>query len=103
MRTVAIAALRSKLNEYVLAAEAGETLLVTDRDRVVAELSPPRQRSGDACKEAFLERGAREGWLTRAKRDRTEPLPDRGPPPPDAPGIPFEVLMADLADAREDR
>ena len=103
MRTVEIAALRSKLNEYVRAAEAGETVLVTDRDRVVAELSPPRQRSGDASEEAILERGAREGWLTRAKRDWREPLPDRGPPPPDAPGIPFEVLMADLADAREDR
>ena len=103
MRTVGIATLKSKLNEYVRAAEAGETVLVTDRDRVVAELSPPRQRAMDASVEAILEQGRLEGWLTPAKRDWRKPLPDRGPPPADEPGIPFEVLMADLADAREDR
>jgi antitoxin (DNA-binding transcriptional repressor) of toxin-antitoxin stability system len=104
MRTVEIAALKSKLNEYVRAAEAGETVLVTDRDRVVAELSPPRQRRGNASEEAILEQGAREGWLSRAKRSREEfvaALQTR--PSSDDPGIPFEKIMADLARDREDR
>jgi prevent-host-death family protein len=34
MRTVGIKVLKNKLSEYVRAAEAGETVLVTDRDRV---------------------------------------------------------------------
>jgi antitoxin (DNA-binding transcriptional repressor) of toxin-antitoxin stability system len=103
MRKVEIAALKSKLKEYVRAAEAGETVLVTDRDRVVAELSPPRRRDGDASEEAILEQGAREGWLTRAKADWREPLPDYGPAPSDDPDVPFDVLMAELARDREDR
>jgi antitoxin (DNA-binding transcriptional repressor) of toxin-antitoxin stability system len=70
MRTVGIKVLKNKLSEYVRAAEAGETVLVTDRDRVVAELSPPRRGVPEASVEAILEQGRREGWLTPAKRSR---------------------------------
>ncbi|MGA0598938.1 type II toxin-antitoxin system Phd/YefM family antitoxin [Enterovirga sp. CN4-39] len=103
MRTVGIKVLEGRLSEYVRAAEAGETVLVTDHDRVVAELGPPRRLASDPSVEAIREQGRREGWLTPAKRDWREPLPDRGPPPADDPDIPFEQLMADLARDREDR
>ena len=43
MRSVGIKVLNSKLSEYVRLAAAGETILVTDRDRVVAELGPLRE------------------------------------------------------------
>ena len=43
MRSVGIKVLKNKLSEYVRLAASGETVLVTDRDRVVAELVPPRQ------------------------------------------------------------
>jgi antitoxin (DNA-binding transcriptional repressor) of toxin-antitoxin stability system len=36
MRTVGIKVLKNKLSEYVRLAAAGETVQVTDRDRVVA-------------------------------------------------------------------
>jgi Antitoxin of toxin-antitoxin stability system len=39
MRSVGIKLLKNKLSEYIRL--AGETVLVTDRDRVVAELGPP--------------------------------------------------------------
>ena len=41
MRGVGLKVLKNKLSEYVRLAEGGEIVLVTDRDRVVAELRPP--------------------------------------------------------------
>ena len=45
MRKVGIKALKNGLSGYIPAAAAGETLLVTDRDRVIAEIGPPRTAS----------------------------------------------------------
>lgn len=100
MQRVGIKALKNNLSRYVRAAAAGERVLVTDREKVVAELVPP-QPTPAVSNEEFIARGEREGWLTPAKRKG--PLPDRGPPPPDEPPIPFEQLMDDLARDREDR
>ena len=38
MRAVGLKVLKNKLSEYVRMAANGETVLITDRDRVVAEL-----------------------------------------------------------------
>ena len=43
MRSVGIKVLKNKLSEYIRLVAAGETVLITDRDRVVAEL-PLKQR-----------------------------------------------------------
>ncbi len=40
-RTVGVAELRQNLSRYLRRVEDGERLLVTDRNRVVAELGPP--------------------------------------------------------------
>lgn len=40
-RTVGVAELRQNLSRYLRRVEQGERLLVTDRNRVVAELGPP--------------------------------------------------------------
>lgn len=101
MRTVGIKLLKNRLSEYVRAAAAGETVLVTDRDRVVAELVPPRPR--EASIEEILAEGVREGWYTPPEIPHTEPLPDDGPIPADEPSVTFEQLMEDLARDREDR
>ena len=42
MRSVGLKILKNKLSEYIRLASAGETVLVTDRDRVVAEIVPPQ-------------------------------------------------------------
>ena len=96
MRKVGIKVLKNRLSEYVRAAKAGETVLVTDRDRVVAELVPARRRR-DLPIDDVLEQGRREGWYTPAEVHWTEPVP-KG-----VGGVPFEKLMADLAADREDR
>ena len=41
MRSVGIKLLKNKFSEYIRLAAEGETVLVTDRDRVMAKLGPP--------------------------------------------------------------
>jgi prevent-host-death family protein len=91
MRTVGLKSLKNKLSEYVRLAAAGETIVITDRDRPVAEIGPPR-----SSVTPFEERGVREGWLKPARiRD--------GTPPPRRPMVPFDQLMRELDQDREDR
>ena len=68
--------------------------MITDRNRIVAEIVPPRRPEH----ESFIERGVREGWLTPAT-DRSGRPPPRKP----IPGYTLEQLLADLDRDREDR
>ena len=43
MRTVGIRELKNRLSTYLREARAGRTVAITDRGRVVAELTPPRK------------------------------------------------------------
>lgn len=96
MRSVGLKVLKNKLSEYVRAAARGETILVTDRDRVVAELVPPKPDRKALFEDEFFARGIREGWLT--------PATEFGPMPPKPKGImKLEDLMEELARDREDR
>ena len=71
MRAVGIKQLKARLSEYVRLARAGETILVTDREEVVAELGPSRlRRPPVGSLDDALERMAQEGLLTRAARSK---------------------------------
>ena len=96
MRAVGLKVLKNKLSEYVRLAAGGETVLVTDRDRVVAELGPPRPARSPLLADALLAEAVREGWLS-------PPALSAGGPPPRKPVMTFNDLMADLARDREDR
>jgi len=61
MKAVGVKILKNKLSEYVRLAESGETVLVTDRDRVVAELGPPRPGRAPLLADALLAEAVREG------------------------------------------
>lgn len=96
MRSVGVKVLKNKLSEYLRLAAGGETVLVTDRDRVVAELIPPREGRSVPIADAFLAEAVRQGWLTApAMRD------DR--PPPRMPVATAGELLIELADDRADR
>src|SRR5436305_5691565 len=96
MKTVGLKVLKNKLSEYVRIAAGGETVLVTDRGRVVVEMNAPHPANKHGKKESVIERGIREGWITPATR--------RGPPPPPPPAVmTLEELLKDLAWRREDR
>ena len=54
MRTVGVRELKNRLSEYLRQARSGESVLVTDRGQVVAELTPPGQGSADTAVPAGL-------------------------------------------------
>ena len=54
MRSVGTKHLKSKLSEYIRLAAGGETVLITDRDRVVAELGPPAPGRSPSVSDALL-------------------------------------------------
>lgn len=48
--------MKNKLSEYLRLAAAGETVLISDRDRIVAELVPPATTRADRVHDAVLPR-----------------------------------------------
>ncbi len=73
--TVGVAELRQNLSRYLRRVERGERLVVTDRNRPVAELGPP------ATTGAALDRLVAGGLVSRpARRGLPEPLQLNGDP-----------------------
>jgi prevent-host-death family protein len=95
MRSVGIRQLKDRLSEYVRLAEAGETVLVTDRDRPVARLSPLTAEDRRVVDDPLAEL-VRQGIATPA----TAPP---GTVPPSFHLIGLEKLMRDLNEDRADR
>ncbi|MEE8587287.1 MAG: prevent-host-death protein [Acidobacteriota bacterium] len=77
-------------------AASGETILVTERDRVVAELSPPRPGRTPILADARLAEAVRKGWIT-------PPLLVQDDPPPRSPVAPLDRLLEELDDDRGER
>jgi antitoxin (DNA-binding transcriptional repressor) of toxin-antitoxin stability system len=97
MRSVGIKVLKDKLSEYVRIAAGGETVLVTDRDRVVAELVPPRPGRAEGVSDVVLADAVRAGWIS-----------PRRFPPGSAANLPTGTqrladVLTDLDRDREDR
>jgi prevent-host-death family protein len=75
MKTVGVAELRQNLSRYLRRIERGERLVVTDRNRPVAELGPPPTTG------AALDRLVAEGRVSRPlRRGLPEPLRLDGDP-----------------------
>jgi antitoxin (DNA-binding transcriptional repressor) of toxin-antitoxin stability system len=96
MRAVGLKVLKNKLSEYVRLATGGETVLVTDRDRVVAELVPPREHGSELAAHALLADAVAQGWIR-------PPLLRPSGPPAGAAVAPLDVLLAELSRDRGDR
>jgi prevent-host-death family protein len=89
MTTVGVAELRQNLSKYLQLVGRGERLVVTDRNRPVAELGPPSS-TGEA-----LDRLIAEGRVSRpSRRNLPEPLRLTGDP---------HALSRALAEIRGDR
>jgi antitoxin (DNA-binding transcriptional repressor) of toxin-antitoxin stability system len=89
MKAVGLKVLKNRLSEYVRMAARGEIILVTDRDHVVAELTPPRHDRSAEVADALLAEVVRKGWV--------------GPPtfssqeaPPRIPAANFKTLTREL-------
>ncbi|HKO07918.1 MAG TPA: type II toxin-antitoxin system prevent-host-death family antitoxin [Alphaproteobacteria bacterium] len=96
MRSVGLKVLKNRLGKYIRLAASGETVLVTDRGRVVAEIVPPRAGRSPVLAEAFLAEAVRAGWLT-------PPAVAGGGPPPRKPIMRFRELKRELRRDREER
>ena len=73
--TVGVAELRQNLSRYLRRVKRGERLIVTDRNRPVAELGPPSTSGAD------LDRLIAEGRVSRpVRRGLPEPLELEGDP-----------------------
>jgi antitoxin (DNA-binding transcriptional repressor) of toxin-antitoxin stability system len=71
VKAVGIKQLKARLSEYVRLVKAGETILVTDRDEVVAEIRPARrQKPPGETLEEILRSLADAGEITRASASR---------------------------------
>src|SRR5208283_4035397 len=68
MKAVGVKQLKARLSEYLRHVRAGETILITDREEVVAELRPTVRRSARHHDniEAILDSLAERGEITRA-------------------------------------
>jgi antitoxin (DNA-binding transcriptional repressor) of toxin-antitoxin stability system len=96
MRAVGLKTLKNQLSEYVRLAAAGETVLVTDRDQVVAQLGPPEAVRSRVVGDALLADAVRQGLVTPAA------LPP-GRPPERRPVGRREDILRELAADREER
>ncbi len=96
MRTVGLKVLKNKLSEYIRIVAGGETVLVTDRDRVVAEIVPPRPGRSPFLGDALLAEAVREGWLV-------PPLASEHGPAPRLPVAPLDEILHDLQRDRDER
>jgi antitoxin (DNA-binding transcriptional repressor) of toxin-antitoxin stability system len=93
---VALEIFKDRLSEYIRLAQSGETILLTDGERVVAELAAPRQPWSPSAPDDLLGEMVRKGWVTPPSRRLKCP-------PPRAPVMSFEELMGELDGDRTDR
>jgi antitoxin (DNA-binding transcriptional repressor) of toxin-antitoxin stability system len=98
MRSVGIKEMKNRLSYYVRLAAEGEPVLVTDRDRVVAELGPPRPGRAPVLNDAALADLVRRGVLTPALRGPGSAVPESL-----APIGSLEDVLEGLAKDREER
>ena len=95
MKAVGLKVLKNKLSEYVRLAEGGETVLVTDRDRVVAEIVPPETTRSPVLADALLAEAVRKGWIT-------PPVLIGREPPARKPVMTIDELLSNLHRDRAD-
>lgn len=96
MYAVGIRELKSRLSEYVRLAAAGERVLVTDRDRVVAELRAPAGGAAETVSDAVIVDLVRRGLAT-------PPIARQRPAPRSSGTMKLAEILADLDSDRADR
>lgn len=93
-RTVSVAALKARLSEYLRAARAGESVVVTDRGTPVARLGP---LEGASALSGHVETLAAAG-LVRPPTRRLPASFAEGPRPADAEGRSLEAILEERAE-----
>ncbi len=96
MRSVGLKVLKNRLSEYVRLVEGGESVLITNRDRVIAEIVPPREGRSATIDDVELAEAVRNGLVT--------PPVVRAPGAPvGCPVAPLDEILQELEADRQDR
>jgi len=76
MKVVGTKVLKDNLSKYLRMVREGETILVTDRDEVIAEIHRPVHPVGGRVSrwDAFINDVARKGSITRARAGNAPPF-----------------------------
>lgn len=99
MRAVGVREIKNKLSEYLRLVAEGETVLVTDRGRVVAQLAPPPVPAPPPLSEdEALRRLAAAGKVRLP--ERKVPSPGEGPVPGVPSGIDVAAILAEVRSGR---
>jgi len=96
MRSVALKSLEDQVTVYVNLAKGGETVLITEQDHVIAELTPPHEARRLFGDNLALAEAVRKGWITPAGLISEEP-------PLRLPVAPLQELLRELEEERADR
>jgi antitoxin (DNA-binding transcriptional repressor) of toxin-antitoxin stability system len=75
MKAVGLRELKNRLSEYVREVRNGESVLVTDRGEVVAELGPPGHRTASSQHPAALQALARRSLATLGQPNSAHEYP----------------------------
>jgi antitoxin (DNA-binding transcriptional repressor) of toxin-antitoxin stability system len=98
MKAIGIKRLKAQLSEIVRMVKAGETILVTERDEIVAELRPARRHLAAPTEvEEILDELADAGEVSRAG------LPKKGWRPPALNGLPAGTVLRILDELGTER
>jgi antitoxin (DNA-binding transcriptional repressor) of toxin-antitoxin stability system len=69
MISVGVRDLKNQLSQYLQYVKHGERVLITEHNRIIAEISLPREDKVDQGVESVLEKLAVSGKLQKAKRN----------------------------------
>jgi prevent-host-death family protein len=101
MRAAGVREIRDRLSEYLRLVAEGETVLVTDHGRVVAQLAPPPVHAAPPLsEEEALRRLAAAGKLRIP--ERRVPSPGEGSVPGVPEGIDVSALLAEARSGRRE-
>lgn len=95
MRAAGIREVKNKLSEYLRIVAEGETVLVTDRGRVVAQLTPPPTHAPQAISEDDALRQLAVAGKVRLPRGKV-PSPGLGPVAGVPAGIDLATILHDV-------
>ena len=74
MKSVGVSDLKNNLSKYLHLVKDGETIVITEHDKVIAEIKKPHEFLNDSKKRAFLylEEQSKIGKLKLAKRNKSQ-------------------------------
>jgi prevent-host-death family protein len=74
MKSVGIRELKNNLSKYLHLVKSGETIIITEHERVIAEIKKPSEFLNDSKKRAYLylEEQNRIGKVRLAKRNKSQ-------------------------------